>query len=59
MKLRLLCMWSFILGFTDKIPYGILNISIFKFSAGDFVCEVKLKFSIRTKNFRKASNYYR
>jgi hypothetical protein len=49
MKPRLICPWSFILGFTDRI----LNINIFKISIGDSTCEVKLKFSIRTKKFQK------
>jgi hypothetical protein len=59
MKPRLLCSWSFILGFSDGIPNRILNIKIFKISVGDFVCEIKLKFSIRTKKFRNPSKYYR
>jgi hypothetical protein len=47
MKPRLLCPWSFILGFSDEI----LNINIFKIIISDSVYEVKLKFLICMKNF--------
>ena len=49
MKPRLLCLQSFILGFTDII----LNINISKNFIDDFTCEVKLKFLIRSKKFQK------
>ena len=54
MKPCLLCLWSFMLHFIDII----LNINIFKISVGDSVCEVKLKFSIRKKNFKNPFKYY-
>jgi hypothetical protein len=45
MKPCLLCTWSFIIGFIDKITDEILNINIFKI----FIDEVKLKFSVHMK----------
>jgi len=58
MNPHMLCPWSFILGFTEKIPDEILNINIFKIFIGDSVCYVKVKFSIHTKNFKNPSKYY-
>jgi hypothetical protein len=55
---RMLCSWSFILGFTEGIPDRILNINIFKIFVGDSICEVKVKFSICMKFFRNPSKYY-
>jgi hypothetical protein len=44
---------AFILGFVDEITNGLLNIIIFQYYVGDFVCEVSLKKFICTKNFTK------
>jgi hypothetical protein len=33
---------AFILGSTDGITGGLLNIIIFKYSIGDFICKVSL-----------------
>jgi hypothetical protein len=48
----------FILGFTNRIVDGILNIKIFKIFI-NFVYKVKLKISIYTKILRNPSKYYR
>jgi len=56
MKPCLLCLWSFIVTYTDRIPDGILNINIFKFCIGASIGEVKLKFSFRMKILRYPPN---
>jgi hypothetical protein len=56
MKPRMLCSWSFILGFINRKTERILNINIFKIFIGDFVYEVKLKFSFTIKIFRNPPN---
>jgi len=49
---------AFILGFTNGIPDEKLNIIIFKYFICDSVCIVKLKFSIRTKNYKNPSIFF-
>ena len=49
---------AFILGFMDGIPDGQLNITIFRYLVSDFICQVKLKFSIRTQNFKNPSRFF-
>jgi ribosomal protein S18 len=42
----------------DGIPNKKLNIIIFKYFIRDSVCKIKLKFSIRTKNYKNPSIYF-
>jgi hypothetical protein len=58
-KLKVCCAHvAFILGFTGGIPNGQLNIIIFKNFVDDFICKVKLKFSIHTKYFKNSSSFF-
>ena len=52
----LLCLWSFILGFTNEMTNKILHFNISKIFINDFVCKVKLKFLFCTKIFRNPLN---
>jgi hypothetical protein len=52
----LLCLWSFILGFTNEMTNKILHFNISKIFINDFVCKVKLKFLFCTKIFRNPPN---
>ena len=49
---------AFILGFTDEILDRQLNIIMFIYFVNDFICKVKLKFSIHTKKFNNPSKIF-